>query len=227
MNNPQIRGAQRHVSDTDERRRLLREMLQERQQPQTADEYEDEYEDEDEELEPEPERPSRRSPRRSPRQRSRPATRSGGYSTAVIDGAAVDRAFARTVQGAAWAMLGVSIFGSIIAFNGGWEPKLAFWQGISLNALIAGLALQGVITLIEWRYRNHKLSLIYLFTLAVDAGMTFIGYNPVIGPRIGQALSKALADSQIVGVSSGLAVVLVAVGAILLAILPEKWLIRR
>src|SRR5689334_17574797 len=133
MHNPQI-GAQRHAADDDEQRRLLRQML-EREQAQAADEYENEYEDEEleaQELEPQPQRPSR-SPRSAPRRRSRRV--SSGYSTAVIDGAAVDATFARAVQGAAWAMIGVSIFGSIVAFNGGWTPKLAFWQGISLSAL--------------------------------------------------------------------------------------------
>src|SRR5689334_636453 len=75
MTNPQV-GAQRHASDSDERRRLLRQQLE---QPQTADEYEDEYEDE--ELE-EPERPSRRTTRRrSPRRRSR---RASSYDTSIV-----------------------------------------------------------------------------------------------------------------------------------------------
>lgn len=77
-------------------------------------------------------------------------------------------------------VLCAGVFGSILAFDGNWQPSWRFWENINPLAVMFGLMFQGWFTLVEWwRGANWK-DPIYLLHLAGDAVLTFVGYWPYI-----------------------------------------------
>lgn len=233
MTNPQV-GAQRHASDSDERRRLLRQQLE---QPQTADDDYDEWEDEEleegEELEPE--RPSRRTARRrSPRRRSRRA--SSGYDTSMVHADTIGTIMTWLIRIISLVLLYFSTVGTVGAFNGDVQPLLKafpfFWDGASRNALIIGLALQAWVTGFETWRAPQEFSIralldnkAYTAHLALDIALSVIGYRSIVIPFMQNALIKAAEMPTVTALI--VAYVLAAIGAGVLAILPERMLIKR
>ncbi|HEX6290232.1 MAG TPA: hypothetical protein VFZ66_13650 [Herpetosiphonaceae bacterium] len=124
-------------------------------------------------------------------------------------------------------LLLTSFVGSVVAFNGGWEATfhrswdLQRWT-IAPLALVVGLAVQLVCTLVEWAYRRRRLSWQYLLALLVDSGATLFAFLPVLYAPIFGSLAGVVPPLLAMGVAYlvSLAVVLVA------AIMPEHILVE-
>lgn len=238
MTNSQATGAQRHAADDDEKRRILREQLerppQDALEPDEADKYDD-YEDEEEDLEPQPRSPRRRSARRSPRRRSaRRAT--GGYDTHMVHAETIGVIMTWVIRIISIFLLYFSTVGTVGAFNGDVQPLLAalpwFWNGASRNALIIGLALQAWVTGFEtWRapqqftIRALLDDKLYAAHLGLDIALSVIGYRSIVIPFMQNALVKAAEMPQTTALI--VAYVLAVVGAAVIAVLPERMLIKR
>jgi hypothetical protein len=234
MTNPQVR----HAADNDEKRRLLREQLerppQAAQEPDEADDWEDEDEDEDLE-EPQRRSPRRRSARRSPRRRSaRRAT--GGYDTSMVHADTIGTIMTWVIRIISLVLFYFSTVGTVGAFNGDVQPLLDnlpfFWNGANPNALIIGLALQAWVTGFEtWRAPDQFTiralldNKAYTAHLALDIALSVIGYRSIVIPFMQNALIKAAEMPQTTALI--VAYVLAAIGAAVLAVLPERMLIKR
>lgn len=169
-------------------------------------------------------RPSeRRSETQSTRQRK---------DTAVISGATVDRMAVGVMRYGAIGLLTISVVGSIVAFNTGWPLRSGWqpiidawprpWQGISPWAALAGIAAQGWLTLVQWYKRKHKRGLLYLSHLGIDAGLTWGGYFPILGPLFAAGLVKLSFPKPW---DTLIAAAIVALLAIVIAKVPEEMLV--
>jgi len=161
-----------------------------------------------------------------------PARPDGGFDTSIIDGATMDRIGVAFVRGAALVLLGVGIFGSILAFDGDWTPAWRFWQGISPLAAIAGVGLQLEITVVEWwRGRKQGFDLAYWSHLLLDASLMLWGWWPVVGTLLTNTIARTMRAVEPLASLADWAVVptfaLLAAGAFLIARQPERWLVRR
>ena len=137
------------------------------------------------------------------------------------------------MQYGAIALLLISFLGSVVAFNtgwplrSGWVPIIAAWprpwQGINPWAAVAGVVLQGWLTLVEWHKRHQKWSLLYISHLGIDAGLTWGGYYPILGPFFAAGLLKLNVASPW---NAWLALVIVVVLAVIVAKVPEELLVE-
>lgn len=169
----------------------------------------------------------------APRVRSTPAAprpeehiRRRRRRTAVLSGATVDVATTNIIRTAAGVMLVASFIGSIAALNGGWEPVVAAWprpwEGLSLSAALAGVLIQGWLTVVQLNQRRRKLGLLYLSHLIPDVGLTAIGYAPVVLPFLMGGFTRAgLAPDAAFWLAGGILLG----GAVSLAMVPEHILI--
>lgn len=142
------------------------------------------------------EAPRRREPPPAPRPRpAKPAPRAATrpardlFDTSVVTQEQVAGIAVNGVRLAAYAILVLSFAGSILAFDGNWQPSWRFWEGISPAAALAGIALQVEITLVEWWRGGHWKDPVYLFHLALDAILTFLGFWPLLGQPFSHALA--------------------------------------
>lgn len=146
--------------------------------------------------------------------------------TAIVKGATVDRAAIFMMRYAAVVLLLVSFVGSIVALNGGWDSVMKSWprpwEGVNPVAAALGVGLQIWITLIEWHKRHHKLSLLYIFHLAIDTALSFIGFYSLIGPLFESGLAQMGMQPGTTTIPAGL---IVGVLALVLAMLPEQMLV--
>lgn len=162
-------------------------------------------------------RESRRASRAAPRTKP----------TAIVSGETVDRAAIGLMRYGAIALLIVSFVGSIAAVNGGWDPVIKAWpqpwEGVNPLAAGVGFGLQWWITMIEWHKRHHKLSLLYIFHLAIDTILSFLGFYPLIGPLFASGLAKMGLEQGAANLAAG---AIVAVLSVVLAMLPEQMLVE-
>jgi hypothetical protein len=164
---------------------------------------------------------------RTPTVRSTPRRDAPRKPTAILDGETVDRTAIGIMRYGAIALLGISFLGSIVALNGGWPPIIAAWpqpwRGVNVLAAAVGIGLQSWLTLIQWHKRHNKLSLLYITHLAIDAGLTFLGYYPILVPFLSGGFGKLKVESQS---ATYAAYALTAVLVVILAKLPEDLLVE-
>lgn len=181
----------------------------------------------------EPEEEERQAPRRAGR---RPARRASSLDTAVIDRETI-RAFARRVlQFGAPVLFYLGLVGSVGAFTDV-RPMVAHfplvWIGAApMNAIIGGLLVQAVISIAQYMLAPAKLTLRslaerpwYSFWLALDTAITVYGYRLVAVPLIAAALRVAVPQVPEGGATAA-AYLIAFIGAVVLAVLPERILVR-
>jgi len=80
----------------------------------------------------------------------------------------------------AWVVLLVSFLGSIAALHGGWPPLIASIRTLQPHwaALLGGLAIQALLTYLEWHY--FDVPLIAWLARLFDALTTALGYGPLV-----------------------------------------------
>ena len=110
-----------------------------------------------------------------------------------------------------------------MAFNGHWPTSWRVWEQVSIVALIAGIALQGFCTLMEWANRKRRTTPQYLGPLLLDIGSTYIGFAPLLAPTFQKALERATLPQLAAQLIAHTAVVLLAWW---FAYYPEQNLVR-
>ena len=143
----------------------------------------------------------------------------GIFKEELVEGAAKT-----ALRGLAFVGLGVSFFGSVLTFNGGWEPSWSFWQGISPIAWVLGILTQAWVTLLQWGFRRNPKNPIYLFHVGVDAFLSYRGYWPVLGVLLVGLINKMIGEQAFTTLIAG---GIFAVACVALAIFPEQVLIKR
>ncbi len=150
------------------------------------------------------------------------------FDTAIIDGETMDRIGVAFVRAAAFVLLGIGLFGSILAFDGDWQPSWTFWRGLNPWAVLAGLALQIEITIVEWwRADKPGFDLAYWGHLLLDTGLMLWGWWPVVGLLVSNALYRAFGSEGSQTSFQIVTAIVLAILAFFIARQPERWLVRR
>jgi len=144
-------------------------------------------------------------------------------SPAIVRAETVEEIARHTVRWTSLSVLAVSFLGAIMAFNGQWPTTWRVWEQVSMLAFIAGVALQGFCTLMEWANRKYRLSPQYLGPLLLDIGSTYVGFAPLLVPVFERGLIRATLPPLVTQVVAHLAVVVLAWW---FAYYPEQNLIR-
>jgi hypothetical protein len=123
---------------------------------------------------------------------TRPPVRSvpmGRKESAVVSRAQLRRQRGAVERWTAWVVLFVSFLGTIVALSGGWVPFLSSLRALHPNwaAVLGGLAIQGLLTFLEWHYFDRRL--ISWGARIGDAYMTAIGYGPLVVVGLAAALA--------------------------------------
>ncbi len=132
--------------------------------------------------------------------------------SAIISGArlsAFQPAFERVIG---LLLLALSFAGTMALLNGGWRMPL---QPVGL---LAGFAVQLLLTVVQWLYQGNRRSWAYATALAVDTAFSVGGYGPI-------ALLPLLRVLPFGGWNAPVAWGMIGVGALLLALLPERILV--
>lgn len=194
------------------------------------DEDEEDYDDEGDDGQEADVIPQRR-PRREPKPKHRAAAvrPKGQRSTKMLSGAGIDVVAIFLGRTSIWLILTLGFIGSALAAHGGanaaaplippfsWEnwgflrPLLFF---VNLTSII-GLSVQLGLTLIQWKFRNNKLTVWWIGSIVIDAGLTYVGYRDVL-----------VLMFVIAGIGIAMAHFLSVALSLLGAILPEPFLIR-
>lgn len=188
----------------------------------------DEGQDDEEDNAPRPKKRTNRGrkKRRVAAQQNSPRSQ---LSTKMLSGGTIDVVAVFLGRFAVWLILALGFLGSALAAHGGAHAAAplipAFsWGGwgmvrpllffVNITSII-GLAVQLGLTLIQWKCRNNKLSPWWLGSIAIDAGLTYLGYRDVL-----------VVMFLLVGLGIVMAHVLSIGVSLLGAILPEPFLIR-
>jgi hypothetical protein len=136
-------------------------------------------------------------------------------SSAIVRGETVEEIARHTMRWTSLGVLAVSFLGAVMAFNGRWPTTWqfwtgAFWENLSLIAVIAGVTLQAFCTLMEWANRRKRFSPQYLGPLAIDVGSTYLGFAPLLVPVFVTGLQRAKLGELISAITAHFAVVLLA-----------------
>lgn len=136
--------------------------------------------------------------------------------SAILSSARLERqqpTFERAIGGA---MLGLSIAGTVALFQGRWGMP-------ALGPLALGVAVQALLTYVQWMYRRRRLSWQYLAALIVDTGASVMGYVVVVLPPLRKLFTAAGFSATLAGVGAWL-FILAAAG--FLAYIPERILVK-
>lgn len=152
--------------------------------------------------------------RRSISVRSQPVR---SKQSAVVTRAQIERQRGAVERVLAFVVLLLSFLGTVVAFHGGWGPVLAFQ--ISVAATGGGIALQIVLTWLQWSYRH--VPLLRWSSIAVDTALTALGYGPLVVPWLGVQLA-----ARGVGGSLYVAWAIVGLASFLPAWYPESRLVE-
>lgn len=139
-----------------------------------------------------------------------------GKPSALLSSARLERQqpyFERCVGAA---LLGLSIAGTVALFQQRWGMP-------HLGPLAAGVALQGIITYVEWAYRRRRLSKPYIAALVIDVGLSVGGYLSIVLPAMRRLFTAAGFGATMAGVGAWL-FILAAAG--FLAYIPERILVK-
>lgn len=101
--------------------------------------------------------------------------------TGVFKYSDIDRAWFWTVRVSAWLALLVSAVGSVQAFAGRWPTSLlTILDAWPASALIGGLGIQLIVTLVEWRFAHHWThSWQWWLAIVIDLLFTCWGYADI------------------------------------------------
>jgi hypothetical protein len=105
-------------------------------------------------------------------------------ASAIVSRATLDRQRGAVERWSALVVLVIGVLGTVVAFHGGWAPVLALH--ISTAALVGGLAVQGLLTYLEWYY--HDLLLVAWSARVIDATLTAIGYSGLLVAPLAELL---------------------------------------
>lgn len=106
-----------------------------------------------------------------------------GKDTAIVSGAKLRRMRTPLERFIGFALLFGSVLGNVLAFNGG---KIV---PITTAALVLGIGMQAVLTLLQWVYKPHgrgfaghftTLKWPYLASVAAGTGLSIVGYATVL-----------------------------------------------
>lgn len=112
-------------------------------------------------------------------------------SPAIVSAEAVEEVARHTVRWTSLGILGLSVAGTIMAFNGRWPTSWRFWDEISVIAATAGVLLQLFCTLMQWAHRKRRFSPQYIGPLLIDILGTYIGFAPLLAPILTRAFTTA------------------------------------
>ena len=103
-----------------------------------------------------------------------------GKASAVVSRERLRRQRGGIERASAWIVLFLSLLGTIAAFAGGWTPLIAgiVNRQLPVAAIVGGLALQAVLTFLEWYYFDSPL--VSWPARLFDTIMTAIGYGPLV-----------------------------------------------
>ncbi len=111
------------------------------------------------------------------------------------------------------ALLCLSFLGTMALLQGGWRLPLA------PVGLMAGFAVQLLLTVTQWLYQSRRRSWVYVTAVAVDTALSVGGYAPI-------ALVPLLRVLPFGGYTATVAWGIILVGAVVLAVLPERILVE-
>ena len=77
-------------------------------------------------------------------------------------------------------VLFLSVVGSVAAVHGGFLPMVT---APKIGLIAIAIAVQAVITGVEWLYSHQRVGWPYLITFGVDVALTVLGYRDVAIPR--------------------------------------------
>lgn len=138
--------------------------------------------------------------------------------SAVISRAALDKQRGAFERFTAFGLLFLSFAGTIAALSGGWS---ALRTNPRAAPIVGGIALQLVLTAMEYWYGAGRGAWRYRVALCVDSALTTVGYGPLFVPF----LIPWLAGHSLGEMAMPIAWLIVAVVAFALAWWPEKTLI--
>jgi hypothetical protein len=138
--------------------------------------------------------------------------------SAIVSRATLDRQRGAFERLSAFVVLFFSFAGTIAALSGGWgalrsDPQLA--------PIFGGLALQGILTVVQWWYGAGRGVWRYRLSLCADSALTALGYGPLIVPWLGAYVATKGAGAA----AEPLAWAAVGIVSMLVAWYPERQLI--
>ena len=103
-----------------------------------------------------------------------------GKASAIVSRERLRRQRGGVERATAWIVLLVSVFGSVAALAGGWQPLIA---GIVTRhpqwyAIVGGIGLQVALTFLEWYYFDSPL--VSWPARLLDTVLTALGYGPLV-----------------------------------------------
>jgi hypothetical protein len=119
-------------------------------------------------------------------------------------------------------LLLLSLAGSVLAGGGGveaWAALRPLWWGA-----LAALALQGVLSYVQWVYCTRWASWQYLSAVAVSSALTLIGFWPLAHPWLVGVLEWARVPAAMAPNYAGALLIVVALG---IDLFPERTLVAR
>ncbi len=146
----------------------------------------------------------------------------------VISRAAIRRSRTGAEKALAWGVLALSWLGSVVMAHGGWAPFLA---APSPAAIGMGLAVQAVLTYLQWAYDDNRW--VAWPARAIDALLTALGYGFLVVSGLAALIAVTGLPNLLWPLawwwvtSAGLvAWVIVYLVSLLVAWYPEKTLVR-
>jgi hypothetical protein len=99
--------------------------------------------------------------------------------SAVVRRATLRRQRGTVERSTAWIVLVLSALGTIAALAGGWKPLIDSFRAAAplWGAIVGGLAIQGVLTFLEWYYFDQPM--ISWPARLFDTIATALGYGPL------------------------------------------------
>jgi hypothetical protein len=94
--------------------------------------------------------------------------------SAMFRRASIERSRTGVERISAWGVLLLSVFGTVIAFHGGWD---AFLEQRNPTAIGIGVVLQIGLTYVQWAYYRHRV--VAWGSRLVDTFLTALGYGPL------------------------------------------------
>jgi hypothetical protein len=110
----------------------------------------------------------------------RAAVRRARKDTAIVDGTTLTHFQPAFERWLAYALLALSFFGAVLAFNRGQLWPIAPW------AAAAGIALQLPVTAVQWMYnpRRSGLNIPYGIAFLFGAASSVFGFGPILLPHL-------------------------------------------
>lgn len=136
--------------------------------------------------------------------------------SAVLSSARLERQQPYFERAVGAALLGLSIAGSVAAFQGGWGMPAA-------GPLALGVAAQALITYMEWAYRRRRISVAYLFALGSDIALSVAGYSVIVLSGMRRLFTVVGFGATMSAVAAWFCILL---AAALLAYVPERILVK-